>query len=314
MTRFAKWGLALGTLALTSACVVAGRDADPADWPGMASMQSVQGRDIYHECGATMISESWALTAAHCVETARIENGRRAIQYVPDENGNLVRFGPITVTVGAGDLRRVQKGTVFLVKGITVHPDYRRGKAERGHDLALLHIDGRWTGPVSRLEGLTGDVAAMAEPWSDLVVAGYGKPGENAAEQEAFSRTGRHLSAPMMVLQEGFVPPVDAETCKAQIEGLIAEYNYGADYAGVTVSPEWQLCAGTGYSDSCQGDSGGPLVQRGTGAEPVQVGVVSWGLGCGRAESPGVYMRVSAYADWISATTGIAREQAPAAP
>ena len=314
MTPFAKWGLALGTLALASACVVAGKDADPADWPGMASMQSVQGRDIYHECGATMISETWALTAAHCVETARIENGRRAIQYVPDENGNLVRFGPITVTVGAGDLRRVQKGTVFLVKGITVHPGYKRGKAERGNDLALLNIDGRWTGPVARLDGLTGDVAAMAEPWSDLVVAGYGKSGENAAEQEAFSRTGRHLSAPMMVLQEGFVPPVAAETCKTQIEGLIKEYGYGADYAGVTVSPELQLCAGTGYSDSCQGDSGGPLVQRGTGAEPVQVGVVSWGLGCGRAESPGIYMRVSAYADWISATTGIARQTAPAAP
>lgn len=226
----------------------------------------------------------------------------------------MPRFGPITVTVGAGDLRRIQKGTVFLVKNIVVHPGYRRGKAERGNDLALLNIEGRWTGPVSRLDGLTGDVTAMAEPWSDLVVAGYGKSGENAVEQEAFSRTGRHLSAPMMVLQEGFVPPVDAKTCKIQIEGLIKEYGYGADYAGVTVSPEWQLCAGTGYSDSCQGDSGGPLVQRGTAAEPVQVGVVSWGLGCGRAESPGIYMRVSAYADWISATTGIARKTARAAP
>ena len=225
---------------------------------------------------------------------------------MPDENGQLVRFGPITVTVGAGDLRRVQKGTVFLVKNIVVHPGYRRGRAERGNDLALLNIEGRWTGPVARLDGLTGDAGAMVEPWSDLVVAGYGKSGENAPEQQAFSRTGRHLSAPMMVLQEGFVPPVGAETCKMQIESLIKEYGYGADYAGVTVSPELQLCAGAGYSDSCQGDSGGPLVQRGIGAEPVQVGVVSWGLGCGRADSPGVYMRVSAYADWISRTSGIA--------
>ena len=42
-----------------------------------------------------------------------------------------------------------------------------------------------------------------------------------------------------------------------QIEGLIQDYGYGADYAGGTVSPELQLCAGAGYSDSCQGDSGG---------------------------------------------------------
>jgi secreted trypsin-like serine protease len=305
MKQVVKWGLALGTLALATACVVAGKDADPADWPGMASMQSVQGRSLYHECGATMISESWAITAAHCVETARIENGNRAIQYVPDADGQLVRFGPITVTIGAGDLRKVAKGSVFPVRKIVVHPGYKRGKAERGNDLALLNIDGRWAGPVARLDGLTGDAAGMAAPWSDLVVAGYGKTGEEAAGEEAFSRTGRHLSAPIMVLQEAFLPKVDPQTCKSQIEGLIQEYNLGADYAGVTVSADKQLCAGTGYSDSCQGDSGGPLVQRGTDAQPVQVGVVSWGLGCGRAESPGVYMRVAAYADWISATTGI---------
>lgn len=304
MTSFTKWGFALGTLALATACVVEGRDADPADWPGMASMQSVQGRSIYHECGATMISKSWAITAAHCVETARIEGGRRAIQYVPDEDGRLVRFGPITVTVGAGDLRKVAKGSVFLVKGITVHPGYTRGAPERGNDLALLNISGSWKGEVAKLDGLTGDVSAMADPWSTLLVAGYGKSGEEATGQEAVSRSGRHLSAPMMVLQEGYVPEVDTATCKAQIEDLLKRYDYGADYAGVTVSPKWQMCAGTGYSDSCQGDSGGPLVQRGEGA-PIQVGVVSWGLGCGRAESPGVYMRVSAYADWISSTTGI---------
>jgi Trypsin len=47
-----------------------------------------------------------------------------------------------------------------------------------------------------------------------------------------------------------------------------------------------------------QGDSGGPIIDAETG---VQVGVVSWGYGCGRVEYSGVYARVSAVMDWIQA-------------
>ncbi|MDI1459904.1 serine protease [Catellatospora sp. KI3] len=63
------------------------------------------------------------------------------------------------------------------------------------------------------------------------------------------------------------------------------------------------ICAGdlrNGGRDACQGDSGGPLLRR-DGGRWVQVGIVSWGVGCGRAAYPGVYTQVSRFAADIRA-------------
>jgi len=97
------------------------------------------------------------------------------------------------------------------------------------------------------------------------------------------------------------VPPVDMALCKQQVTDLIETYGMSDLLAGVSVDPDTQICAGVGGVDSCQGDSGGPLMLRTGDDTPVQIGVVSWGLGCARPDSPGIYMRISAYADWISA-------------
>ena len=64
---------------------------------------------------------------------------------------------------------------------------------------------------------------------------------------------------------------------------------------------KWRISKGdtdTGGIDSCQGDSGGPIVIR-NGNEHVQVGVVSFGIGCADRDYPGVYAKVGAVYDWI---------------
>lgn len=57
------------------------------------------------------------------------------------------------------------------------------------------------------------------------------------------------------------------------------------------------LCASDHNKDSCSGDSGGPLfICRGT---CTQIGIVSWGIGCAKAQYPGVYTRVTEMMPWI---------------
>jgi trypsin len=59
-----------------------------------------------------------------------------------------------------------------------------------------------------------------------------------------------------------------------------------------------QFCAGEmplGGKDSCNGDSGSGIFD----ANGLLVGLVSWGLGCGQPNRPGVYTRISTLERWI---------------
>lgn len=61
------------------------------------------------------------------------------------------------------------------------------------------------------------------------------------------------------------------------------------------------ICAASEDKDACTGDSGGPLLMPDPGGKnpafDVQVGLVSWGVGCAQSLYPGVYAKIDF--DWI---------------
>lgn len=92
------------------------------------------------------------------------------------------------------------------------------------------------------------------------------------------------------VLRHVVVPTRSQATCEDAFDGWFTDYPYNHDV---------MFCAGQKGKDSCQGDSGGPIVIR-NGLDHILTGVVSWGVGCGREDYPGVYARVSRVTYWMT--------------
>ena len=87
---------------------------------------------------------------------------------------------------------------------------------------------------------------------------------------------------------------------------------YGNLLKGAETISSGMICTGSIHGkDACGGDSGGPLVSPyPEDGKPLLIGIVSWGIGCGR--HPGVYTRVAYYRDWISRHSQIASPSPPA--
>ena len=165
--------------------------------------------------------------------------------------------------IGRPDLA-TQDGTEHAIDRYVVHEGYA-GDPGGGDDIALLHLATPSAAPLIRIAG-----PAERPTWA------AGAPARVIGWGTSFYLVG---PAPDD-LQEVNVPIVDDGEC-------------GTSYPEFDAAS--MLCAGeqTGLKDSCQGDSGGPLLAGDLQGEPVQVGTVSYGLGCGFPTFYGVYGRVA---------------------
>ena len=173
----------------------------------------------------------------------------------------------IKVTAGVVDLKSKK---ALTAKSVSVIRAAGFQDETKGDDWALVKLDHPFDLPTLPLaEGVATD--------GRYVVMGWGQTKESAAQQERRLHYAR-------------VPIVTDASCAAA---------YGK--SGVQLVVEESICAARHGIDTCQGDSGGPMVGRNAAGEWVQVGIVSWGLGCARDGYPGVYTQISTFRTAIRA-------------
>eukprot|EP00516_Mucochytrium_quahogii_P012775 CAMPEP_0203793338 /NCGR_PEP_ID=MMETSP0100_2-20121128/5801_1 /ASSEMBLY_ACC=CAM_ASM_000210 /TAXON_ID=96639 /ORGANISM=" , Strain NY0313808BC1" /LENGTH=253 /DNA_ID=CAMNT_0050697089 /DNA_START=332 /DNA_END=1090 /DNA_ORIENTATION=+ len=159
---------------------------------------------------------------------------------------------------------------VRRVKRIIKHPNYNK-PTKSSNDIALLELET----PVKSITPVNiKDAAKYEQDGTETELVGWGR----LSEKGSVSKKLMHV----------VLPTVDNKKCilPSAVKGRLQDTN---------------ICAGykEGGKDACAGDSGGPLFFTPTGKAPVQTGLVSWGVGCARPNSMGVYTRVSSYIAWI---------------
>ncbi|MEW2619340.1 serine protease [Streptomyces sp. NPDC048106] len=157
-------------------------------------------------------------------------------------------------------------GTVSRVSRIWVNPGF--SDATNGDDVAVLTLSTAM--PYKPVSYVSSSQTGVYAAGTTARILGWGTTSENGSSADQ--------------LRTATVPVVSDAGCRS---------SYGSDYVQSDM-----VCAGlsSGGVDTCQGDSGGPLLIGG-----VLAGITSWGEGCAEAGYPGVYTRLTTFADQVTA-------------
>lgn len=227
--------------------------------------------DLPQGCGASLIAPDVLLSAAHCFKTG-------------------LNWEGFETHMGSTEFQR--GGVARRLVSVFVHPDYDASR-ER-YDFALIKLND----------------TALEEPFYDAVNQQWTTLRTGVATIPLNTNDSNPLQGEeLLVMGYGYNDWPNQNRPTSLHEVNVEAFGRGCKssaYELGVVDPEIMLCAGTseGGKDSCGGDSGGPLVD----GDGIQVGIVSFGRGCGVAEYPGIYSRVSAVSDWIR--SGICFESA----
>ena len=284
--------------------IIGGTPAPPNRYPYTISLQHYSN----HICGGSLILKDVVLTAAHCINEDYLE-----LDVVIVGMGVLSDVGiddsSRTSSTSSNSSRTSSSGERRVVKQRVVHAQYDWKTFE--YDFAVVLLDQ----PVQMIMMMdnhddntnhSNDVVQSSpllvtlnrnNSYPPITTTGTTTT-TTAARVLGWGDTGNGIYPDE--LQMADVAVITNEECSAANVG-------GKSYDGLIY--DCMICSSSPRNDSCKGDSGGPLIisrhdddddRNNNGTDDVQIGVVSWGIGCGKF--PGVQSRVSMAYDWIQST------------
>ncbi|CAH0384242.1 unnamed protein product [Bemisia tabaci] len=240
-------------------------DSEFGEYPWQVAILKKDPQESVYVCGGTLIDQLHIITAAHCVKSYT-------------EYDLRVRLGEWDVNHDVEFYPYVERDVV----GLVVHPEFYAGTLY--NDIAVLRLDK----PVDFTQSPHISPACLPDQYSDYAgtrcwTTGWGK--------DAFGEQGKYQN----ILKEVDVPVVGFQQCQSQLQQTRLGYDF-------KLHPGFVCAGGEEGKDACKGDGGGPMVCERGGTWQV-VGIVSWGVGCGKYGVPGVYTKVAYYLDWIRQVT-----------
>lgn len=285
---FAPWQAQLYSTALTKP------DSNPGAIKADDSVKIATWKNYMdvHRCGGSLIAENIVLTAAHCVANRPFVDGREQ-KVIKDRR---IRIGTLNLKNG---------GTTYAIDSIVVHGGYNPGVVY--NDVAIIRIKpDRSTRPRQN----TADVSPIMLPdqYSGPMLLydgdpvswyGWGVTGETALRNTGMMEVDGNLveQEHPNILREGEMTILARDKCKNR-QG----YSKVSSFMLCAVTPDGPRDQTLGdHTFTCLGDSGGPIVRKLGNDKYLQVGVISWAVGCGANDNPSVSANMFRYDNWVRA-------------